>query len=265
MTKFQKNYCLYVKEKNLLYCAIPKNACTSIKSWLQDLLDLPTEINPQIDPNIIKLLLSNYTDDDALEIMQSDNLFKFVFVRNPWTRVVSAFINKFLSYQQHLYIYMKNHENASVAEFHANYHEKFVAHVVGILCPDDDSKIRGISFRDFLDYLVLTKDSNLDPHWRPQHCFIEGINIDYVGKVESITQDFTKIQTVANYYSPLPMKNTTRYNTSNNESCIDAPCSQLISKNFRYHCFYDDSAIKIVESRYMSDIKMFSYEYHRGD
>jgi len=261
MIAFQKNYYLYIKDKNMLYCAIPKNACTSIKSWLQALLGLPTDVNPQIDPNIIKLLLSNYSDEEALRLLQSDKLFKFVFVRNPWTRVVSAFINKFLSYQQHLYVYMKGHESVSIAEFHANYHEKFVANVIGILCPDDDSKIHGISFRDFLNYLMESDDSDLNPHWKPQHRFIEGIDIDYVGKVEAITQDFTRIQTAAGFYSPLPVKNTTRYNSSNGESLVDTPCSLLIGKGFGYDSFYDDTTIAMVDSRYGTDISMFGYEY----
>ena len=262
MIPFQKNYYLYIKENNLLYCSIPKNACTSIKAWLQELLGFPTDINPNIDPNITKLLLSNYPDEDASEIMHSDNIFKFVIVRNPWNRVVSAFLNKFLSYQQHLYLYMKDHENPCVAEFHANYHEQFVAQVVGTICKDEESKVRGISFRDFLEYVVATADSGLDPHWKPQHRFIEGVNIDYVGKFESLEEDFKRIQEVAGNSTKLPFKNITRYNPASDKLLIDTPCSELIGKTFNHHNFYDETTVELVNSRYQKDIETFNYTYN---
>lgn len=262
MIPFQKDYYLYIEEKKLLYCSIPKNACTSIKAWLQEVLGLPTDVSPQIDPNITKLLLGNYLDEDASGIMHSEDIFKFVFVRNPWNRIVSAFVNKFLSYQEHLYLYTHYRNNPCIAEFHANYHEDFVAHVIGTICTDDDSKTRGISFRDFLDYLSVTDDHDLDPHWLPQHRFIEGVGIDYIGKLESMEEDFKRIQEVTGHSLRLPFKNITEYHPLNDAKLIDTPCSELIGMAFSHHNFYDKTTIEAVNSRYKQDIDTFNYTYN---
>lgn len=262
MIPFQKDYYLYTEEKKLLYCSIPKNACTSIKAWLQGLLGLPADVDPQLDPNITRLMLGNYPDEYASEIMHSDDIFKFVFVRNPWNRVVSAFINKFLSYQQHLYLYTHDRNNHGIAEFHANYHEEFVATIIGTICTDDASKARGISFRDFLDYLLATDDYDLDPHWKPQYRFIEGVDIDYVGKLESMEEDFKRIQEITGHSLRLPFRNITEYNPSNVAKLIDTPCSELIGMTFSHHNFYDRTTVEAVNSRYKQDIDTFNYTYN---
>ena len=84
---------LIVNDKHrVLYCAIPKVACTQWK-WLFLALDNRTDVKDVHDPRNFKFL-NQYSQEGIKLRLQT--YFKFVFVREPFERLLSAYENKFV-------------------------------------------------------------------------------------------------------------------------------------------------------------------------
>ena len=84
-------------KKGYLYVETPKVACSTIKRSLQLL-----EVGPEIVPPPRKiherscspLLTPSQVGSLFLECAYSDNFFRFCFVRNPYTRILSCYLDK---------------------------------------------------------------------------------------------------------------------------------------------------------------------------
>lgn len=97
-----------------------------------------------------------------------DSYFKFTFVRNPWDRLVSA------------YLFMKaggaHRKDREWAQTHLSAHENFPSFVR-----------EGLSQENILNW----------PHFRPQVEFLKGqqgkLAMDFIGRFENIQQDFRQV------------------------------------------------------------------------
>ena len=74
----------------LIYCVIPKVGTTTWKRAIAK----SREIQPRINRWILWKRLSNYTEEERNERLKT--YFKFVFVREPLQRLLSAYKNKLL-------------------------------------------------------------------------------------------------------------------------------------------------------------------------
>jgi hypothetical protein len=115
--------------------------------------------------------------DDATQkdVLESNDFLRFTIVRNPYTRLVSAWKNKVVPCEpgcERLYLEIKGR------------------------LPDMHSKAL-IAFDEFVGYLETKCDlSNSDPHWRRQvdHLFLEALNFSHVGKVENMAASLALLQ-----------------------------------------------------------------------
>ncbi len=83
------------------------------------------------------------------------------------------------------------------------------AHYKSLKLPIDYKK--SISFRQFVDYLMVTEDSDLDNHWLPQILFVGNQQIDFIGKYENINSDFERFTTLSQLPLTLVKTNATNY------------------------------------------------------
>jgi len=141
-----------------------------------------------------------------------DSAYKFTLVRNPWDKVVSH------------YEYRKKRNKTDLAS-----HE--------------------ISF---LDWVRKTYGPDKDPFYynnpkafQPQVEWLkddEGvISIDFIGKFESINEDFSQIRNAIGIDAELPHLNA--------------------SKRPGYRHYYDDESREIVAQWFHEDIKLFGYHF----
>ena len=157
-----------------LYCPIPKIASSSFQSLISR---LNSQNNVQKKVNYLyhckyNLSLYNYKEREAVKILKDPSYFKFVFVRNPWERLLSAYLNKFIR-KQNLEFFVK--------EVVTNvYRQK------GLTVDWEKS----ITFQQFLEYLSKTRDEKLNEHWKPQYLFLRTTKFDFIGKLENIEKDF---------------------------------------------------------------------------
>ena len=125
--------------------------------------------------------LKDKTMKQAWEILWSREYFKFMVVREPFERLVSAYLEKFV-YNRHN---PRNllHTRDVIAQAQGN--------------PDIDLQ-RGISFNDFVEVVIGNEPQKLDPHWRPQHLYrktvkhrINAYRLEHIDRLENKLTEIT--------------------------------------------------------------------------
>lgn len=145
---------------NAYYLVLWKCACSSI--------------NKEIERKIGKINRVELGNKNKIEKLRKNN-FIFTFVRNPYNRVLSTYLDK-----------IKGQSNRSSYMF--------------------NNVLKGISgsdltFKEFVDIIIKVPDRLLDPHLKPCYKLIEENvgSVDFVGKLENMKEDWKFIRAVLNY------------------------------------------------------------------
>lgn len=149
-----------------------------------------------------------------------NNKFLFTFVRNPYNRILSTYLDKL--------------------KFQANKSDKYKFN--GIL---NEVKKEELSFEDFVKIICITPDYLLDEHIQPYNYIIKENkkNPDFVGKLENFKDDWNLISKLANLSSSnkLEIKNDNR-------------------KSYNLNKYYTQELLDLVYKRYKDDFISFGYE-----
>jgi hypothetical protein len=167
-------------DRRYLYYEVPKAACTSMKLLIHSLEKLPP-VQPFKGParevrqdmfihtrqNFHLSSLTDFDDQTQEHILTSPNFLRFTIVRNPYTRLQSAWSDKVQTCApgfQHLYFRIKG----SLPKLH-----------------DPNSFI---SLAEFVEAISKDDLTACDPHWRLQveHVFLRSMNFNFIGRVESL-------------------------------------------------------------------------------
>tara|TARA_R110002049_G_scaffold124997_18_gene280571 strand:- start:4482 stop:5549 length:1068 start_codon:yes stop_codon:yes gene_type:complete len=242
---------LVSKTHRFVYCPIPKVACTSIKYLMLELDNIqPDEkINREFHQLVhSKYSLSQYDKKERSDILRDGDYTKFVVVRNPWDRLVSAFVDKFVR---------------------PSTLEDFAESLVNEVCAKKQAvKEPSLCFREFVEYVTSKKPAELDTHWRPQYCFVGNLSYDVVAKFERMPEDFKEIGVRIGADIQLPEKNRVHKKGGVASSeCIstlwELDMAQL--KNMDrlpdYTAWYNDDLIDLVRNYYKKDIDTFGYNF----
>ena len=137
-----------------------------------------------------------------------EEYFRFTFCRNPYSRVVSNYtmFTKWVKQKRVLSEFISNPEK--------------------------------LSFKEFCKFICI-KDNH---HWQTQLSYVEGHEIDFIGRFENFQADFYVV-------------------------CdkIGIPRQKPPHKNKSWHKhyteYYDDETRQIVEEKYAKDIERFEYKF----
>lgn len=164
---------LLVSDKyRFLYCYVPKVACSNWKRILK-VLDGALE---SVD---VKLKMDHKSDLVFLADMKPDeisyrlkNYFKFLFVRNPMERLLSAYRNKFGEIKE----YQQKYGVEIVRRYRKN----------GGNSAGDD-----VTFSEFLRYLLDEEVERMNEHWMPIYnlCQPCAVRYDFIGSYERLNAD----------------------------------------------------------------------------
>lgn len=162
------NYLVNWSEKNrLIYVETPKVGCTSIKKILQyneldcDESRLPSDVHEREQS---PLKSPNADEAGFVRRLASSEYFTFTFVRDPITRVLSAYLDKIV---------------AQPGEVTPAQRE------MGI-----DPAERIPTFAEFIEMVHRQRPFDMNVHWAPQ-AFLLGIDkvqYDYIGRFECFNQ-----------------------------------------------------------------------------
>ena len=183
---------LYVNDDHkFIYCEVPKVACTNWKRILliltgkmntTDPLALPADgVHDSLQNTYLKKL-SSYSPKEIRHRL--DNYYKFVFVRNPLERILSAYKNKFtLTYNTY---------------FHMHYGRKIIKRFRKNPSAKSLETGSDVTFPEFIRYLLdpaTTKKDLFNAHWRQyyQLCLPCLVNYDFIGKFDTLDADISSV------------------------------------------------------------------------
>lgn len=145
-----------------LKSGIPKSGSASIIQWWHSL-----------HGRTIKTRIWKHFDDESYEVLYPlDEYHKCILVRDPYRRLVSGYLDK-ITYSEWN---KKRHGAKEVAAVQERKGIEF-------------NREAGITFREFVEYIMEQPDDELDPHWRPQFMFTGKFEYDAIYKVENLQSD----------------------------------------------------------------------------
>ncbi len=220
---------------------IPKVAGQSIEHVFLDLHGLTWETreplllrlndDPAIGPpRLAHLKASEYVSCGHIPQESFDTYYKFAFVRNPWSRLISFY--KYLGYADYL----------TFSEFiHGEFMEKEWGENQWFVGPQ-------------YDYIFDEQGNQL---------------VDYVGKLEDLQKGFDNVCAHLNIAdSKLPFVNRDNSGKGNIRMLKDivkrvSPFHTYIKRHSHYSQYYDDETRKIVAELYVKDIESFDYKFEQ--
>ena len=184
-------------EAKIIYCSIPKVASTEWKEALT-VYNFRERIRGKRAQNrTLWKHLSDYSYRNITEKIQ--NYYKFLFVREPFARLLSAYRSKFEAKNE---FYHKTFGREIIKEFRENANER--------------SKNSGddVTFLEFIKHIVFTY--NHDEHWRAydQLCHVCSMGYNFVGHLETIEEDALLLLEQARVGSRVTFQSRRRSRTS---------------------------------------------------
>jgi hypothetical protein len=169
-------------QQRIIYVCVPKNASTRIKLTLSLLLGRNMRSESDVHRRKLSGLKSpKRTGLVAFHRIATDPLaLRFAFVRNPYERLVSCWLDKFRGVPL-------TEGRPSVASYLA-WRER-----------NDRSLPYGpaasLSFAAFVHVATATAGARVDAHWHRQAGLLDmpGIQLDLIGRIENFKQDFMRV------------------------------------------------------------------------
>jgi len=210
-----------------IYVETPKVGCSTIKNVLQRMElnypDLVRDDFEDIHDRHYSPLISPSQTCGFDRLLHDPNFFVFSFARNPYTRLLSAYLDK-----------IKNNRPP----------KKSILSAMG-QSPDNIEK--QIPFNEFIDVICNLDIAYMNPHWRIQYyqTMQDSIDYDFVGRMENFQEDyiyvFNKInKNYSDYYSP-----EIRHATNSHK---------LLQE------YFDDKLTEKVYEKYKIDFTHFGYD-----
>ncbi|XP_020379577.1 carbohydrate sulfotransferase 11-like [Rhincodon typus] len=171
-------------QHGLLYCYVPKVACTNWKRVMMVLTGSGKYTDPLTIPASEAHVASNLRTLDSYGTAEINyrlrNYLKFIFVREPFERLLSAYRNKFT----------RRYNTA----FHKRYGTKIIREHRHNPSPEALRHGADVTFQEFVWYLVDPKTRREEPfneHWETVYslCHPCLIRYDVVGHYETLLQD----------------------------------------------------------------------------
>ncbi|KAH9492025.1 Carbohydrate sulfotransferase 11 [Bulinus truncatus] len=229
----------------IMYCPIPKVASTTwrrifiLLSGHASMDHLTSMLPDDVHHKYSKYLkhLSDYTQEEIS--YRIENYFKFLFVREPYERILSAYRNKFLSSTNSSKYFKKKFAKKIINKYRPN--------------PPADNEGEGLQFPEFVDYLLdKEKKIPMNEHWdRFYHiCAPCQMKYDFVGKLESIETDFDFLLShiIKDFSVRLPSRSDLKYTYNQTNVFIKEFYSQLSRRD----------VIKMYQM-YKKDFLLFNY------
>jgi hypothetical protein len=203
------------------FYSIPKVASRSIIS----------DINKKIPESII---FTDRKGDFPKSGLGEAKYFTFAFVRNPWARVVSCYLDK-VKYPS------KIDAESILSKFSGLY--------------------PGMTFREFVLFLIspMGQDKYADRHWLSQYLFfreeLSGSALSYIGRFESLDKDWQYVCSLLGVPQGSLGHLNSRLGWNGNVF------TEKDKDSYYYRQYYNNETMHLISKRYAKDIQMFSYKF----
>jgi hypothetical protein len=212
-----------------VYIETPKVACSTVKYHLQmiefdeDERRIYRDVHNRAFSPIRRISELGLTDDTLNDVMFGADYFHFMFVRNPYTRTLSCYLDKIVK----------------------GSHDEVAAKRKILEVPVDEE----ISFEDFLRAVQKQPINKMDIHWTPQTYLLgvsQGYRYDFIGRFENFDADLARaLRRVRGYHKPFESIQKRQY--------VFTEANQKVLQ------YYTPEAKKLVEELYADDFTYLGY------
>ncbi|KAM9310889.1 carbohydrate sulfotransferase 11 isoform 1-T1 [Gastrophryne carolinensis] len=176
----------------MIYCYVPKVACTNWKRVMMVLTGKGKYSDPMEIPANVAHVSSNLKTLNQYSIPEINhrlkNFMKFLFVREPFERLVSAYRNKFTQKYN--------------TSFHKRYGTKIIRRQRKNATQEALLNGSDVKFEEFVAYLIdphTQKEEPFNEHWQTVFslCHPCHIHYDLIGKYETLEEDSNYVLNLA--------------------------------------------------------------------
>jgi len=233
---------LVLKNRRIIYNPIAKCASSSLKAMILDMSDLsPAVKSLPLDTHATGLQLGDLPINEATDILDASSYLKFAVVRDPFDRLVSAYLEKFVVNRMSL-----------GNQFHTR---AVISRVFGIQRPTPDDFSKSITFSQFVNYVINQSPDQLDPHWCPQYLYLKNaifklFRFDHLDELYDCIGICPETQRVNTKY------NVTRLDAQQVKNAYELTPEQMLHSDIATTCFYDESIRRKVKSYFALDFTL---------
>ena len=216
------DYLINISEKyHYIYFETPKVGCSTIKKTLQLLeVDDPSTLPDWVHDKDKSPLKSPLNLEKGFDKYLQGDYYKFSFVRNPYTRILSCYLDKILGPERY-------------------------KRIPPLGFASDDI----ITFEAFLRAVKKQSVSEMDVHWMPQYILLgsDNIKLDFIGKQESFTEDLNTV-----------LSNIINDRVNRLEIINEIP--HAVGANARLNEYLTPQAIELINDIYDVDFRRYGYQ-----
>ncbi|XP_022795886.1 carbohydrate sulfotransferase 14-like isoform X2 [Stylophora pistillata] len=221
-------------EHRFLYCSVPKAACSN---WKRVMMVLDGQA---IDANAIRRVLHNsftVLSDFSPGVIKHKlrEYYKFMFVREPFARLLSAYKDKFV---------LNN------TAFHKTFGTQIVKHARKNA--PANPKGNDVKVEEFLQYVVDSHVEDMNEHWMPFYKLCQPcvVSYDFIGSMENLESDSTRVLKVLNVDKQVSFPRQQRYYQAGGKGYV---------KSKKVSNIPPDMMGKVLK-KFALDYKLFSYQ-----
>lgn len=242
LTKSRLEYGILISSKHkFIYLDNPKTGCSSIKASLIELeyrntvnaVKIPTVCdgnNQRLIHNRAEIPFQSLSafkqDSDPLRYLLQQQYYLFSLVRNPYTRLLSAYYNKIMG-------------NKSPKR-----------KILRLLYTKPQDITTHVSLTEFIQVICSQPVTELDPHWGLQSNLIlfDLLQHDFIGRFETYAQDYATIFSHLSGTESIPKL---RHRNSRVTNLPVTPIDKLITPTLQ----------AAIYQQYQADFENFGYAY----
>lgn len=238
------------REHGLMWCKVPKAASTSWLHAFLKLANVPEHLVPEDNGMGLHAFLRDKYPllSKNLNKQFMSKSVKFMVVRHPFERIISAYTDKLHSYTRDLKYrggyYYAMYGADIVKMFRPKYQERF---------PKNPLFMRKEpSFVEFVEYLVGTPVSKYDEHWRPMFllCPPCHFKFDVIVKMETFDRDTEFILSQRNLENEVSLRK--KHSSTQSQDSQDE-ARKLFSQLSKH-------MVRALYDKYRLDFQMFDYD-----
>ncbi|XP_030850431.1 carbohydrate sulfotransferase 11-like isoform X1 [Strongylocentrotus purpuratus] len=192
------------EEHRIIYCNVPKVACTNWKTVFLELggfAHLNTSGKYHLGPNAKGRLYLDYLHQYNISQRRFmlQNYTKFVFVRHPFTRILSAFRNK-LAPNISFFFRHGDEKEQWVSKYGKQIIKSYRGNSEARRVSSNWKQEYDLTFSEFIRFLVDADTDSYNKHWSDIYSMCLPCDIDYdiIGKYETINEDADFVLRLAN-------------------------------------------------------------------
>ena len=220
-------------EHRFLFCSVPKAACSNWKRVMMVLDGEATDTNA-----IHKVNHMGFTFLGDLPPLAAKRklreYYKFMFVREPLVRLLSAYKDKFVL------------NNTS---FHKSYGRKIVRRLRKNAAAN--SKGDDVTLKEFLQFVTESRAEDMNEHWMPFYelCQPCAVSYDFIGSFENLESDATQVLKELNVNEQVSFPEQQKYYKAGGKGYVKGKKFADVSPDL----------LRKVLRKYSLDYKLFSY------